>query len=83
MAFSTLSFGTLFLTTCLLLLILPSPVAAFGAGNIPSIAHIEGANFRHGGTIYPSLDSSKLILPQISRICSRPLLLLKAINGLL
>jgi hypothetical protein len=27
---------------------LPAPAAAFGAGNIPSIAEIEGKNFRHG-----------------------------------
>jgi Heterokaryon incompatibility protein Het-C len=25
------------------------PVTAFGAGNIPSIAQIEGYNWRHGG----------------------------------
>lgn len=43
------SFG-LILISCLVLLILPSPAAAFGAGNIPSIAQVEGVNFRHGGT---------------------------------
>jgi hypothetical protein len=37
------------ITACLLLVVLPSPVAAFGAGNIPSIAQVEGLNFRHGG----------------------------------
>ena len=37
------------LMACLVLLALPSPAAAFGAGNIPSIAQIEGLNFRHGG----------------------------------
>jgi hypothetical protein len=41
--------GWLFLVACVLLLILPSPAAAFGAGNIPSIALVEGKNFRHGG----------------------------------
>lgn len=39
----------MFLVTCVLLILLPSPVSAFGAGNIPSIAQIEGMNFRHGG----------------------------------
>ena len=34
-------------------MILPTPAAAFGAGNIPSIAQIEGSNFRHGGMILP------------------------------
>ncbi|KAH8599628.1 heterokaryon incompatibility protein Het-C-domain-containing protein [Bisporella sp. PMI_857] len=45
---SQTSFGSLVLTACLVLLILPSPAAAFGAGNIPSISTIEGQNFRHG-----------------------------------
>ena len=40
---------SLVLVSLLLLAFLPSPVAAFGAGNIPSIAQIEGLNFRHGG----------------------------------
>lgn len=40
--------GSLVLVSLLLLAFLPSPVAAFGAGNIPSIAQIEGLNFRHG-----------------------------------
>ncbi|SPO05695.1 related to heterokaryon incompatibility Het-C protein [Cephalotrichum gorgonifer] len=30
------------------LVFLPSPAAAFGAGNIPSIAQVEGHNWRHG-----------------------------------
>lgn len=46
-----MSFGSLIFVSCLVLLILPSPAAAFGAGNIPSIAQIEGNNFRHGGKI--------------------------------
>ncbi|KAG0648956.1 hypothetical protein D0Z07_4802 [Hyphodiscus hymeniophilus] len=48
MAFSTPKFGTMLLVTCGLFLLLASPAAAFGAGNIPSIAQIEGMNFRHG-----------------------------------
>jgi hypothetical protein len=51
MAYSTPKFGSFFLAACVLLLILPSPVAAFGAGNIPSIAQVEGKNFRHGGNV--------------------------------
>ncbi|KAK9480236.1 heterokaryon incompatibility Het-C, partial [Lipomyces japonicus] len=30
------------------IVLLPSPAAAFGAGNIPSVSAIEGKNFRHG-----------------------------------
>ncbi|KAL2075707.1 hypothetical protein VTL71DRAFT_650 [Oculimacula yallundae] len=48
MAAGSLSFGSLIFVSCLVLLLLPSPAAAFGAGNIPSIAQIEGNNFRHG-----------------------------------
>lgn len=48
MAHSAPSFSAVVLLSCLILLILPSPAAAFGAGNIPSIAQIEGNNFRHG-----------------------------------
>ncbi|KAI9734185.1 MAG: hypothetical protein M1818_006608 [Claussenomyces sp. TS43310] len=33
---------------CVILLALPGPAAAFGAGNIPSVAQIEGVNWRHG-----------------------------------
>lgn len=51
MAAGSLSFGSLIFVSCLVLLTLPSPAAAFGAGNIPSIAQIEGNNFRHGGMI--------------------------------
>lgn len=37
------------LIICLLaLVILPSPAAAFGAGNIASVSTIEGHNWRHG-----------------------------------
>ncbi|WPH04493.1 heterokaryon incompatibility Het-C [Acrodontium crateriforme] len=40
---------TAFLLVCLIaLVLLPSPVAAFGAGNIASISAIEGHNWRHG-----------------------------------
>jgi Heterokaryon incompatibility protein Het-C len=33
---------------CIILIILPSPTTAFGAGNIASISKVEGINFRHG-----------------------------------
>jgi len=37
------------LLACLVLLVLlPSPASAFGAGNIASISSIEGQNWRHG-----------------------------------
>lgn len=49
MANTSLNPGSFVLFTLLLLVFLPSPVAAFGAGNIPSISQIEGLNFRHGG----------------------------------
>lgn len=49
MAFSFHSHGSLFLTLCIFILILPSPAVAFGAGNIPSISTVEGTNWRHGG----------------------------------
>ncbi|TVY58317.1 hypothetical protein LCER1_G000515 [Lachnellula cervina] len=41
-------FSSVIFISCLVLLILPSPASAFGAGNIPSVAQIEGLNFRHG-----------------------------------
>ena len=38
-----------FLLVCVVLLVfLPSPADAFGAGNIASISKIEGHNWRHG-----------------------------------
>jgi hypothetical protein len=49
MAYTNPRFGSIFLAVCLVLLFLPLPAAAFGAGNIPSIAQVEGKNFRHGG----------------------------------
>ncbi|KAK4243790.1 heterokaryon incompatibility Het-C [Corynascus novoguineensis] len=36
------------LALALLLVVLPGKAAAFGAGNIPSIAQVEGHNWRHG-----------------------------------
>ncbi|KAF2668029.1 heterokaryon incompatibility Het-C [Microthyrium microscopicum] len=46
MAFSKF---TLFLLVALtVLILLPAPVSAFGAGNIASISKIEGRNWRHG-----------------------------------
>ncbi|KAI9768335.1 MAG: hypothetical protein M1840_004943 [Geoglossum simile] len=38
----------LILTVALVLVLLPSPAHAFGAGNIASISKIEGHNWRHG-----------------------------------
>ncbi|KAB8342821.1 hypothetical protein FH972_022419 [Carpinus fangiana] len=38
----------LLLVACVLLVALPSPAAAFGAGNIASISKVEGHNWRHG-----------------------------------
>jgi len=49
MANRPLSMASLVLVSLLILAFLPAPAAAFGAGNIPSIAQIEGLNFRHGG----------------------------------
>ncbi|KAK2772363.1 heterokaryon incompatibility protein het-c [Colletotrichum kahawae] len=48
MASSGLGRGSLLLAVCLLLVLLPGRAAAFGAGNIPSIAQVEGVNWRHG-----------------------------------
>lgn len=45
MAIQSLTFAVL---TLLVILTLASPAAAFGAGNIASIAKIEGKNWRHG-----------------------------------
>jgi hypothetical protein len=45
MALPSSSFGSLILVTCVLLLVLPSPVSAFGAGNIPSIAQARTSYF--------------------------------------
>ncbi|KAF1735998.1 hypothetical protein CRV24_004932 [Beauveria bassiana] len=44
--FSRGTFTLLVAVICLAYL--PSKVAAFGAGNIPSIAQVEGFNWRHG-----------------------------------
>jgi hypothetical protein len=38
----------LILTVIFVLVFLPSPATAFGAGNIASISKIEGHNWRHG-----------------------------------
>ena len=42
------SFKLLFLVVLALLVLLPAPTAAFGAGNIAYIARVEGHNWRHG-----------------------------------
>lgn len=41
MGLSTWNSGSLLLIACLVLVVLPAPAAAFGAGNIPSIAQVE------------------------------------------
>ncbi|KAK3320728.1 heterokaryon incompatibility protein Het-C-domain-containing protein [Cercophora scortea] len=40
--------GSMLLIFALVLVVLPGKAAAFGAGNIPSIAQVEGHNWRHG-----------------------------------
>ncbi|KFY12851.1 hypothetical protein V492_03629 [Pseudogymnoascus sp. VKM F-4246] len=40
--------GSVFLVLCIVLVLLPAPAAAFGAGNIPGISTVEGQNWRHG-----------------------------------
>ncbi|KAL8380778.1 hypothetical protein RB595_005187 [Gaeumannomyces hyphopodioides] len=40
--------GTVLLVLGIMLVVMPGKVAAFGAGNIPSIAQVEGHNWRHG-----------------------------------
>ncbi|KHO01933.1 Heterokaryon incompatibility protein Het-C [Metarhizium album ARSEF 1941] len=40
--------GTWLLVLAVCLVLLPGKAAAFGAGNIPSIAQVEGHNWRHG-----------------------------------
>jgi hypothetical protein len=46
MAMSRLNFALL--AVFALLVLLPAPASAFGAGNIASISKIEGTNWRHG-----------------------------------
>ncbi|KAI0834292.1 heterokaryon incompatibility Het-C [Hypoxylon sp. FL0890] len=41
-------FGSLLLVIAIFLVVMPGKAAAFGAGNIPSIAQVEGHNWRHG-----------------------------------
>ncbi|KAL2213900.1 Het-C-domain-containing protein [Sarocladium strictum] len=48
MAFFAASRGCWLVAICLCLALLPGKAAAFGAGNIPSIAQVEGHNWRHG-----------------------------------
>ncbi|KAI1656296.1 heterokaryon incompatibility Het-C [Daldinia decipiens] len=40
--------GSLLLIMAVILIAMPGRAAAFGAGNIPSIAQVEGHNWRHG-----------------------------------
>lgn len=48
MASSRFGFGGLLLIAAIILVVMPGRAAAFGAGNIPSIAQVEGHNWRHG-----------------------------------
>ncbi|CAK7567194.1 MAG: hypothetical protein SEPTF4163_005156 [Sporothrix epigloea] len=48
MALSPFKLGSVLLLVFVFLAFMPSPAAAFGAGNIPSIAQVEGVNWRHG-----------------------------------
>ncbi|KAK4108647.1 heterokaryon incompatibility Het-C [Canariomyces notabilis] len=48
MAGLSMGWGSTLLVLALLLVLLPGKAAAFGAGNIPSIAQVEGHNWRHG-----------------------------------
>ncbi|KAK6073600.1 heterokaryon incompatibility protein Het-C [Seiridium cupressi] len=45
---SRLGFGSFLLVVGIILVLMPGKAAAFGAGNIPSIAQVEGHNWRHG-----------------------------------
>jgi hypothetical protein len=45
---SNLQFSSLLLPCLILLIFWARPTAAFGAGNIASMAKIEGQNWRHG-----------------------------------
>jgi hypothetical protein len=51
MAELRVGWGTVLLVLGLLLIVFPNGAAAFGAGNIPSIAQVEGHNWRHGGSL--------------------------------
>ncbi|KAK3314760.1 heterokaryon incompatibility Het-C [Apodospora peruviana] len=48
MAGLRMGWGSMLLAIALVLVVLPGKAAAFGAGNIPSIAQVEGHNWRHG-----------------------------------
>ncbi|KAI5925468.1 heterokaryon incompatibility Het-C [Camillea tinctor] len=48
MAGPRFGFGSMLLILGLVLVLMPTQVSAFGAGNIPSIAQVEGHNWRHG-----------------------------------
>ena len=53
-----LPMGSMLMVFALVLIVLPGKASAFGAGNIPSIAQVEGHNWRHGGMIM-------VLLPQL------------------
>lgn len=54
MASFRVGWGTTLLVFAIVLVVLPSGAQAFGAGNIPSIAQVEGHNWRHGGSFIRS-----------------------------
>jgi len=48
MSASRVNHSLVLLFTLVVVLVFASPALAFGAGNIASVAKIEGKNFRHG-----------------------------------
>lgn len=58
MAGLRMGWGSMLLAVTLVLVLLPRKAAAFGAGNIPSIAQVEGHNWRHGGECVLRLGQS-------------------------
>lgn len=67
MALSPFKLGSVLLLVFVFLAFMPSPAAAFGAGNIPSIAQVEGVNWRHGGT--SSLNPTGRLFVQSLSLC--------------
>jgi len=49
MASHRAGWSSVLFVVCIVVIMMPGRVAAFGAGNIPSIATVEGKNWRHGG----------------------------------
>lgn len=53
MAGLQMRWSSMLLVVFVVLVCMPGKAAAFGAGNIPSIAQVEGHNWRHGGPYDP------------------------------